>query len=210
MTEQNTASEVANDLGYLRALAEEGRNAPLLGGRFAVMWGVLVAIALLAQWLILSGLAGLKPQALGVVWITMMVVGALGSVVLGRSLRNKPGIGSFGNRAESAVWSAGGFAIFVYWLAITAGVVIGKGGAGLFDSIMIAAFAIYGVCYFTSGNLSGNHTLRVIGALCFLAAIIMGALIHQPISYLVAAIFVVLVTVVPGFMQLRAEPSELV
>jgi len=202
------SEDTINDLEYLRTLAEEGQKAPLLGGRFAVMWGVLVASALMTQWLVLTGQAPFGPSALVFVWTGVGVLGWIGSVILGRSLRGKPGTGSVGNRAESAVWSAGGFAIFIYVLAVIAAVYIGKANYGIFNTIMMVAFSIYGICYFTTGGLSGNRNMYLVGALCFVAAIINGALINQPVVYLVDAGFVVLVTVLPGALQMRAEPAQ--
>ncbi|PHS24124.1 MAG: hypothetical protein COA84_09785 [Robiginitomaculum sp.] len=210
MTKQKMAEEAASDLEYLKNLAIEGQQAPLLGGRFAVMWGVLVALALVIQWLALSGQAPFGPEVLFIVWSSIGVLGWIGSAVLGRSLKGKPGTGSVGNRAESAVWSAGGVAIFVYVLAVITAVYFGKADYLIFNTIMMVAFSIYGVCYFTTGNLSGNRNMYFIGALCFVATIVNGALINQPVAYLVAAGFVVLVTVIPGMLYIRAEPSQTV
>ncbi|MDQ7019890.1 MAG: hypothetical protein Q9M33_12095 [Robiginitomaculum sp.] len=210
MSEHGMEKEVASDLKYMKSLAKEGQQAPLLGGRFTVLWGTLVAIALFTQWLVLTGQAPFGPEALIYVWSGIGVLGWLGSAVLGRSLRGKPGTGSIGNRAESAVWSAGGFAIFIYVLAVIAAVYVGKAHYGIFNTIMMVAFSIYGICYFTTGGLAGNRNMYVIGALCFVAAIINGALINQPIVYLIDTGFVVLVTVIPGALQMRAEPSPVV
>jgi hypothetical protein len=210
MAKPEIANALADDLDYLRTLAEDGQQAPLLGGRFAVMWGVLVALALATQWLALTGQAPFRPEALIFVWSGMGVLGWLGSAILGRSLRGKPGTGSIGNRAEGAVWPAGGFAIFIYVLAVIAAVYIGKADYKIFNTIMMVAFSIYGICYFTTGGLSGKRSMYIIGAFCFVAAIINGALINQPIVYLVDAGFVVLVTVIPGALQMRAEPSQII
>ncbi len=210
MTKSETINATTEDLGYLRAMAEEGQKAPLLGGRFAVLWGTLVALALFTQWLVLTDQAPFGPEALIFVWSSIGVLGWLGSMILGRSLRGKPGTGSVGNRAESAVWSSGGFAIFIYVLSVIAAVYIGKANYGIFNTIMMVAFSIYGICYFTTGSLSGNRSMYFIGALCFLATLINGALISQAVVYLVDAGFVVLVTVIPGALQMRAEPSQVV
>ncbi len=210
MADLKMTEETANDLGYLRNLAEAGQHAPLLGGRFAIMWGVLFSAALITQWLVLTGQAPFGSDKLGFVWIGMIITGWIGSTLLVRSLKGKPGAGSVGNRAESVVWSAGGFAIFVYWLAVMASVLVGKADYVIFDTILIVAFCIYGICYFATGGLSGNRSMYVIGALCFIAAIINGALIHQPLAYLISAGFVVLVTIVPGIISMRQEPSQIV
>lgn len=37
-----TNSKTIADIGYLKTIAEEGRNAPLLGGRIGLMWTTLL------------------------------------------------------------------------------------------------------------------------------------------------------------------------
>ncbi len=209
MTDLEMAKEAASDLGYLRDLAEEGRHAPLMGGRFAVMWGVLISAVLLGHWMIVTGQTSLGHGAIGYLWVGMVIIGGIGSAILGRSMKGKPGVGSVGNRAENAVWMASGFAIMAYWLAILAGLIVGKADMGILDTIMIMAFSIYGICYVTVGSLSGNRGMYGFAGLCFVAAIVNGALIHQPVAYLVAAIFVVLTTIVPGLLSIRREPSSI-
>ncbi len=210
MTKLDMAKETVKDIEYMKSLAQVGQQAPLLGGRFSVMWGLLVAFALIVQWLVLTGQAPFGPEALIFVWSGIGILGWLGSVILARSLKGKPGRGSIGNRAESAVWSAGGIAIFTYVLAVLAAVYIGKADYRMFNTIMIVAFSIYGISYCTTGGLSGKRGQYIIGAICFIAAIIYGALINQPIAYLFAAGVVVFVTIIPGAMQMRAEPSGVV
>ena len=51
------------DLAYLRSVTEQARSAPLLGGRFLVMWGILLSGAYACHWAIMSGVVGL-PWAL--------------------------------------------------------------------------------------------------------------------------------------------------
>ncbi len=202
--------DIAKDLEYMRTLAEEGTQAPLLGGRFSLMWGTLVAFACLAEWLILSHRVSWGPDKIGLIWLAIGVFGGALSVILARSMRGKPGFGSIGNRTSKTVWSVGGFAIFVYVMAMVAAAVMGKAVASDFDTIMPMAFCVYGIAYFTSGNLSGNGAMKAVAALAFLAALATGALMHQPVAYLAAAIFVVLTAVLPGAWLMRQEPAALV
>ncbi len=210
MTDSQASTGALDDIGYLRALAEQGHQAPLLGGRFAVMWGVLVSAALIFQWLVLTARLPVHQSSLAFSWIGMALVGGLGSAFLVRSLRDKPGTGSVGNRAEHYVWGAGGTAIFVYFIAVIAGFNVGNVSSAVFDTIMPMAFCIYGVCYITTGGLSGNRALLGIAGLCFIGAIGTGAFMGQPIAALVAAVFVVLTTIIPGIVQMRSEPAQIV
>jgi hypothetical protein len=210
MTELEMAKEAATDLEYLKSLAKEGQQAPLLGGRYALMWGTLTAAALFTEWLALTGQIPLAQNMLGLIWLVMGVTGGILSAVLGMQLRGKPGVGSTGNRVSQLVWTAGGIAIFVYVMSIVGGVVFGKGNNGDFDTIMPMAFCIYAVSYFTTGSLTKNRGMVAIAMLAFVATLTTGTLLHQPIAYLVAAVFVVLTSVIPGFFMMRAEPSKIV
>ena len=40
-----TREEMLADLAYARTLAEEGRHAPLIGGRYLVLFGALLCVA---------------------------------------------------------------------------------------------------------------------------------------------------------------------
>lgn len=50
-----TKDELAQDLAYVRTLAEEGRHAPLIGGPFLVLSGLLLSVAYTLQWMLLQG-----------------------------------------------------------------------------------------------------------------------------------------------------------
>jgi hypothetical protein len=52
-----------DDIAYMRDLAREGRNAPLLAGPVLVLAAVVFGAASLAQWAIQSGLAQFSPWA---------------------------------------------------------------------------------------------------------------------------------------------------
>jgi hypothetical protein len=50
-----TRDEMLADLAYARTLAEEGRQAPLVGGAYLIFFGVLIALCYLIQWAALTG-----------------------------------------------------------------------------------------------------------------------------------------------------------
>ena len=91
--------------------SESGARAPLIGGRFMAWWGLLVTIGWTAQHLAVNGVIGDGNTIFGIIWMTFGIVGALGQVLLARSMPAKAGQGSAGNRASRTVWGAGAFAI---------------------------------------------------------------------------------------------------
>jgi hypothetical protein len=210
MTKQEMAGTAENDLDYLRALAEEGQHAPLLGGRFALLWGILLSLTLTTHWLALTHRIPLGIENIGLAWFTMGITGGVISAFLGNRLRLKPGAGSVGNRVSQHAWTMSGWAIFTYAISIVIGRVFGEATNADFDSIMPMAFCIYAIAYFTTGKLSGNKNMTFIAAIALIGAAITGALIHQSEAYLVATLFVVLTSVIPGIIMMRREPAQTV
>ena len=87
-----TRDELVEDLSYVRALAEEGRHAPLLGGSFLLLWGPLNTVAYFAHWSILMGyLPSGGGLSFVMLWTAYGVIGGVASSVLGRRVREKPG-----------------------------------------------------------------------------------------------------------------------
>ena len=60
---------IRDDIACMRALAEEGRQAPLLGGSMLVSAGAIFGTASLIQWAVLSNVLRAPSLMLMVVWI---------------------------------------------------------------------------------------------------------------------------------------------
>ena len=102
-----TAQATDRDIDYLRQLAECGAHAPLLGGRFLVWWGLLLAIAYAAHHLALHRVIGDGNSVFAIIWMGFSILGVAGQFVLARGAGRKAGAGSAGNRASRVVWVAG-------------------------------------------------------------------------------------------------------
>ncbi|MFM7707279.1 MAG: hypothetical protein ACKO9D_04540, partial [Gammaproteobacteria bacterium] len=104
----------AEDLAFLRDLAESGRDAPFGGGDYLIAGGGWFALASLVVWAGAQGLFGLSLPSAHLVWL-IAAVGSAGSLVyLIRRDRGLPQTTT--NRALGAVWSALGWGIFAFWL----------------------------------------------------------------------------------------------
>ncbi|MEM9839436.1 MAG: hypothetical protein AAF830_09830 [Pseudomonadota bacterium] len=198
-----------DDLSFVREMTEAGRNAPLLGGRFYLFWGVLVSVAYVGQWAVLDGRFGLEPQTIGFIWISFGVVAGIGMPLLIRSLKNKPGRGAMNNRVETAVWVMSGFAMFSFVVGVfVATAVFGK-PIWLWDFVATIAFAGYGVSLFTSGSIAGVAWMRIPSVIALVSAGIVPILVATPELYLFGATVIIAVAVVPGFLLVMGEPKSL-
>ncbi|MEO0882238.1 MAG: hypothetical protein AAFY34_05855 [Pseudomonadota bacterium] len=201
---------LAEDIAFARAMAEEGATAPSLSGRFAVMWGTLATLALVTHWAIVRQILPIEPAMIGLVWLTMMILGTIGTLVLKLSLRDKPGLSTAGNKAEAAGWPIVNLAIFGIVIAIAISVIVRGQPTVLFDMIIPIAFALYAVMIALSAKLFGTQAAHWRVMLALVLSVITAALLGMPEIYLLAAAGNIAIQIIPGFASLRAEPKAIV
>lgn len=207
-----SASNLTDDLDYLRTLAEAGETAPLLGGRFLSWWGGVMSLAYFAHYGIGSGLFGLSLNALGIMWMTTMVVAGIGYALLCVAMpANKPGAGSVGNRLEQQIWKAVGFVLFVVFAALILKAIKTGSAANVgFDWSLPLVFALYSVALSVSGYMAQNRILQIAGYGAMVSSGVAIFMIGTAELYLAASLAVLLTVFLPGLLMLRAEPSETV
>ncbi|MBU6373701.1 MAG: hypothetical protein KJS97_13325 [Alphaproteobacteria bacterium] len=200
-------SDTLEDLDYIRALAEEGRSAPLLGGGHLAAYGALTTIAYLAHWAVLTTKA--PDVFFAIVWggygVSMAIAGAL----MRRRIEGKPGGGALGNRVERAVWLAAGVAIGAVWAGAAARSVMQNNGLEM-DLLTPTVFAAYATGLLTTGRIVNDRVLIVAAVLAYVVAAIAVTLIHTPTLYLVTAAGAAATLLAPGLILMRREPSEVV
>ncbi len=200
---------VHEDIAYIRAVAQEGRRAPLLSGSILVAAGLIFGAASIGQWLVVSGALGLTLDASLWVWIASGVAfGAALFLLLGRA-RRKPGFHSSGNTAVGAAWSGVGLSIFAVWVSMLAlGYATGDWGAmSLMPSVVLAA---YGAAWMVGASMSGLKWMNLTALASYAGAAAMGLTARQPEGYLVFAAILALVALAPGLILMRQEPTEVV
>lgn len=205
-----TREEMLADLTYARTLAEEGRHAPLLGGAYFVLWGVLGAAAFAGHWALIAGYAPrLDGAGFAVLWSGFVVLGLIGTMLLSRRTRVQPGLSSIGVRAEIAVWDGARLAL----TAIAAGCLLRmflEQDPSAANAIMGGVFAIYGAALFGAAQLSEQRWMMLYAWLSIGVAVLVGAFANQPWAYLIAAAGSALVLIAPGIVLLKNEPSAIV
>jgi len=199
-----------DDIAYVRDLAEAGERAPLLGGRFLTFWGVLTSTAYFLHYSISAGLFGWPDIAYAWVWGTFMVIGIIGQIALGYTLRDKPGGNSTGNRAEATVWMAGGFALFAYFGTLIVKSLTVGGPVPGFEASLPIVFAVYGTGLITSGMMAKAKPLTYAGygALAMIALAIWFE--GSEFTWGVASLGAFLTVLVPGLIMMRREPKSVI
>lgn len=199
-----------NDLAYLKSLAEAGVQAPLIGGRYLLLWGGLSVIATLVHGSIIAGFLPVPAAMIGFVWLVYGVVGGAVSSFLGRGLASKPGATSTANRVSRAAWMAVAFGIVGYVLALALWTSLFDAPVILFDSILTIAFFGYGFAFSVTAALSGLKWLYLPALLSGLAAIVSPLLFGTALLYFASAGAIFLSAVIPGLIMVMREPKATV
>ncbi len=195
----------AADIAYIRDLAQQGRNTAPLNGPFLVAASLIFGTANLGQWLLASGQVAMSPWAPLWLWIAASVVFALALVVLIRRTAEKPGADTLVNKAIGASWTAVGFGIFAVWAAFLA-VGLTSGNWTMMWAMPSLVFAAYGSAWFVAGEMTGRGWMKGVALLSFAGAAVLGAFIDDPAVYLVSAVLIVVVALIPGIVLTRQEP----
>ncbi len=197
----------AADIAWMRRLAEEGRDAPLLNGPVMVAAGLIFGVANALQWAIQAGVAPVEPEVQLWLWLAASAVFAVALFLLIRRASRKPGFGSHGNKAVGAAWSGIGFGIFVMWLSLMA-VGFRSGDWTMMWAMPSVVATAYGSAWIVSGAMAGRRWMTLIGLLAYAGAVVFGALVGDPVIYLAFTAFMVLTALLPGLALMRQEPAE--
>ena len=205
-----TKTEILDDLDYIKTLAEEGRSAPLLGGRFGLWWGILLCIALLVHWASLTGRSPLPIEMIGFVWLGFGIIGGIGWLILGRNLVGKPGAASVNNRINAALWTGIGILLFFYSLAAFLSVATGHNDFSIMDTILPLAFGLYALAAYVLAQVAQDK-FQVIPGIIALAFVPLCLFLQGTSTlYLVAPIGILLSSIIPSIFELRREPKMVV
>ncbi|MBI1406659.1 MAG: hypothetical protein GC145_11095 [Caulobacter sp.] len=198
---------VRDDIAFMRALAEEGSQVPLLGGGVTAAAGLIFGVAALVHWMIETGMLKVSQKVAMANW---PVAGVLFGVVCFQIIRRasrQPGARSALNRAVGSAWSAVGFAIFATFLATLAMVKV-TGSTQVLAIIPVIILALYGSAWSVAADLTGKLWLRIVALGSFGGAVVMGLMAASPYQMLAYAVALLLLALVPGLILLRQEPSD--
>jgi len=206
--------DIASDLAYVKALAEEGRDTPLVNGVFYVIWGGLIgATALIVYsdlmgWIALGAASGMAP------WIIAIAAGWALSMVFGRRAHAKSGAATLGNKTAGAVWFAVGLFVTGFWIALMFVhdnfSALGVPAYFLFNLMFPISFGLFGVAFFATAAAARAAWMRYFAFASWgfsIACLFLMSSVHQP---LVAGVGVLSCAFLPGVILMRKEPSDVV
>lgn len=206
--------DLAGEIAYVRSLAEEGRNAPLVGGVLYVIWGAVIGLAALLGYL--SAVDAISVPFVGGLWfwVVALAIGWGASFYLGRRSGLKPGALTIGNRTATSAWFAVGVYLSLLWIAAlmlrghfqSAGV-----EPGLMFSLMFpVAFGVYGVAFYATATAARLDWMRGFALAAWVFSIAGFYFIGDERQLLVGAAGSFVCALLPGLLLMRREPGDVV
>lgn len=206
--------DLAGEIAYVKTLAEEGRNAPLVGGVLYVIWGSVVGLAALLTYVEVAGVLALPFAGTLWFWIAALGVGWAASFTLGPRTERKPGAMTVGNKTAGAAWFAIGVFISLFWVAAIAF----QGhfrSAGIepkfvFGLMFPVSFGLYGVAFYTTAVAARLDWMRGFAVAAWMFSIAALYFLGDAKQLLVGAAGSVVCALFPGVLLMRREPSDVV
>lgn len=206
--------DLASELAYVRSLAEEGRDAPLIGGRYYVIWGGLMGLAGLVSYLHEIGVLGAGLLGGALPWLAAGAAGWALSFTLGPSSARKPGAMTLGNKTAMSAWLGVGVFMTVFFgtaLFLYAGAAPADSRPHYIFLLMFpVAFGLYGVAFMATATASRLAWLNIFSALSWTFSVICLFLAGSVHQLLAGAVGTFICAALPGVLLMRAEPRDIV
>lgn len=196
MIDQNA---IRDDIAFMRALAEDGRDGPLVGGSILLASGLCFGTASLANWAILTWRLTHNSWAPSAIWMASLMV-FMAWLFLGGVTRSRQG-GT--PRAVGMAWSGAGLSMFFVGLSLVVMAVRGH------DDYVVSAFmpfilAIYGSAWFVAAALTRARWLYAVAFGAFgMALVVAWFAVDGAILYLLYALSLYALVSAPGFVLVR-------
>ena len=213
-TNVKISNDMAGDLAYVRTLAEEGRDAPLVGGIYYLIWGGLMGTAALVSYGHFSGLYSLgKFGGLGP-WLVAGLLGWILSFTVGRGSNVKPGGSTLGNRTAISTWFAVGIFMTVLWATLMVVhdnfTAYGIPRYFMFSLMFPISFGVYGIAFFATATASRMPWLNWFAYLSWAFCVVCLFLLVSKHQMLAGALGSFLCAALPGALLMLREPRDTV
>lgn len=198
------------DLARLRAIAEEGRNRPLLGGPSLIVWGAAIAAAALFNWLVLGRMIAVPNWSISLVWFGLMGGAGVVASRFHRGHADTDAALSNANRVSRAVWLMAGAFLGTLAVGLTLYAIHAMrsgGGEASFGALSVMApvtFGTFGIALAATAVAGEARWLLRFAWASLAFTVVTAVLLGQLAQHLVMAAGAVAVGVLPGLRMLHA------
>jgi len=207
-------NQLKDDFEFVKTLAQEGHDTPLVSGAYYLLWGGLMGLAAFLsyaddiQLVNLGRYAGVWP------WVTAISAGWIISFLMGPKTGAKPGASTLGNKTARAVWFSVGIFTSLFWVTLMFVhddfSALGVPDYFLFGLMFPLAFGAFGVAFYSTATASRTPWLRWFGFAAWGFSSVSLAMMANPHHMLICSIGVLVCAALPGYLLMRNEAAEIV
>lgn len=206
--------DLAGELAYVKTLAEEGRNAPLVGGAIYLIWGVVIAAASLLNYFTFTGVLSLPFFGGLWFWVAAFVIGWGLSFAYGARRGGRPGALAIGNKTASAAWFAVGLFLSIFWIAAIAFrghfKTVGVEPGLIFGLTFPIGFGAYGIAFFATAVAAKLDWMRGFAGAAWIFSVAALYFVGDEKQFLIGAAGSLVCAALPGVLLMRREPSDII
>ena len=203
MSDAVQSASLSEDISFIRALDEEGRNRPWRGG-VSLAAGLIWGSASLYSWSVVAK-AWTSPfgaDSAGWVWLVASAVFSIAGLPLGLYRAR-----SDTNRTAAAAWGSVGIASWTITAAIVLVRVRTHAGV-VFALLPPVMMAIYGGAWFMSSVAYKTGWQRWVGGLSVLTSLVLAYVASQPVELLLFALALYGLAGLPGLIAVLGAPKS--
>lgn len=195
-------ADLYGDIAYMKKLAEEGRQAPVMVGPILVAAALWFGAATFIQWMVALGQIALGGWGVLALWVGAgLGFGALLYILI-RRIGQTAGAQTRDNKAIGAAWSACGYTIFGMWLVFMAYGFSTQTWAimSIMPSVVMVA---YGAAWMIGAEVLKKSWMLLVGLISFAGA---GALAWFAATHWTFGIYIALlvaVALLPGLHLMK-------
>lgn len=185
--------DAIEELALIRRVIDESRRFTFDNGRYYLMWGVLVAVAIFVQY---GAILARTEWISAWIWIVTIGVGWLASILMGMREKSSPGAWPVGAKLIALIWASSGISMTII------GFVAPSTGALQPWAICPAIATVMGGAYAISSLVYRLRWVTMIGIAWWVGALVM--FIVKGITTLpIFGAMMILFQVVPGLVFYR-------
>lgn len=195
-------SSIADDMRYLRELAEAGKTAPLEIGPYLIAGGAWFAGA---SFLLGLGQQGWLPVTEAWIPWTFLAAALASAIHLGLLFSVHRNVVEQGrNRFINTAWQAAGFGILAFCIAVTL-LTLRSQQPVVLSTISLVVLSIYGLIWWMCASLTGYRWMRNVAILSFFSAMVVAWFANTPFVWLAYSLALVLSALLPGIYIVRSQ-----
>ncbi|MEQ1508766.1 MAG: hypothetical protein ABL909_00015 [Sphingopyxis sp.] len=202
------------DLARLRAIAEQGRRLPLLGGRIMILWGAVIALASALHGAVVAHILPWPMASAGLIWFGLMGLAAVFSRWLHTPASASRSMNDIGNRVEKSVWQMGGGLLWLSSLAILGAAYLSLYQSGssslflVFTMMPAIMFGVYAIALRVAAEVASLDQLKPFALLSLALAPVTILLANTPWQFVVMGVGVLIVSILPGHILIQLESAH--